>query len=92
VLWGELSGEEHLTIYGHVKGLPFGKVRVGGMGARPGGGGCCRLPRFSMAWHGRRYRHMIVYYHTYGDAISRHSNRPCSIYLKRLSRLSIADH
>ncbi|KAI8472689.1 MAG: hypothetical protein J3K34DRAFT_204610 [Monoraphidium minutum] len=27
VLWGELTGEEHLNIYGHVKGLPFATVR-----------------------------------------------------------------
>jgi hypothetical protein len=26
VLWGELSGREHLTIYGHIKGLPFSEV------------------------------------------------------------------
>jgi ABC-type multidrug transport system ATPase subunit len=26
VLWGELTGMEHLCIYGHVKGLPFSKV------------------------------------------------------------------
>lgn len=27
VLWGELSGAEHLTIAGHIKGLPWNKVR-----------------------------------------------------------------
>ena len=27
VLWGELSGREHLTIYGHVKGLRFSEVK-----------------------------------------------------------------
>lgn len=26
VLWGELTGIEHLNIYGHVKGLQFSKV------------------------------------------------------------------
>jgi hypothetical protein len=26
VLWGELTGREHLMIYGHVKGVPFSKV------------------------------------------------------------------
>jgi ABC-type multidrug transport system ATPase subunit len=26
VLWGELSGREHLTIAGHIKGLPWNKV------------------------------------------------------------------
>jgi ABC-type multidrug transport system ATPase subunit len=26
VLWGELTGQEHLAIYGHIKGLPFSKV------------------------------------------------------------------
>lgn len=30
VLWGELSGREHLTIAGHIKGLPWNKVRVRG--------------------------------------------------------------
>lgn len=28
VLWGELSGREHLTIAGHIKGLPWNKVCV----------------------------------------------------------------
>jgi hypothetical protein len=28
VLWGELSGQEHLTIAGHIKGLPWNKVCV----------------------------------------------------------------
>jgi hypothetical protein len=28
VLWNELSGVEHLTIYGHIKGLKFSEVRV----------------------------------------------------------------
>ena len=27
VLWGELSGEEHLLIYGRIKGLPAAGVR-----------------------------------------------------------------
>jgi hypothetical protein len=27
VLWGELTGSEHLAIYGHIKGLPFSTVR-----------------------------------------------------------------
>jgi hypothetical protein len=27
VLWGELTGLEHLWIYGHIKGLPFTQVR-----------------------------------------------------------------
>ncbi|KAF6264706.1 hypothetical protein COO60DRAFT_16234 [Scenedesmus sp. NREL 46B-D3] len=27
VLWGELTGREHLAIYGHIKGLPFSRVR-----------------------------------------------------------------
>jgi ABC-type multidrug transport system ATPase subunit len=27
VLWGELTGMEHLIIYGHVKGVPFSQVR-----------------------------------------------------------------
>jgi hypothetical protein len=27
VLWNELSGTEHLTIYGHIKGLKFSEVR-----------------------------------------------------------------
>jgi hypothetical protein len=27
VLWDELSGREHLTIYGHIKGLKFSEVR-----------------------------------------------------------------
>lgn len=26
VLWGELTGAEHLAIYGHIKGLPFAQV------------------------------------------------------------------
>jgi hypothetical protein len=26
VLWDELSGREHLTIYGHIKGLKFSEV------------------------------------------------------------------
>jgi ABC-type multidrug transport system ATPase subunit len=29
VLWGELTGSEHLAIYGHIKGLPFSQVREG---------------------------------------------------------------
>lgn len=28
VLWGELTGKEHLAIYGHIKGLPFSQVRA----------------------------------------------------------------
>lgn len=32
VLWNELSGMEHLTIYGHIKGLKFSEVRGGGQG------------------------------------------------------------
>ena len=28
VLWNELSGTEHLTIYGHIKGLKFSEVRA----------------------------------------------------------------
>ncbi|GBF93217.1 ABC transporter A family member [Raphidocelis subcapitata] len=28
VLWNELSGTEHLTIYGHIKGLRFSEVRA----------------------------------------------------------------
>ena len=27
ILWGELSGEEHLLIYGRIKGLPAADVR-----------------------------------------------------------------
>lgn len=27
VLWSELTGQEHLTIYGHIKGVPFDQVR-----------------------------------------------------------------
>jgi ABC-type multidrug transport system ATPase subunit len=34
VLWGELTGTEHLLIYGHVKGLPYLQVKAGA-----GGGG-----------------------------------------------------
>ena len=34
VLWNELSGTEHLTIYGHIKGLRFSEVR-GGWRAQP---------------------------------------------------------
>lgn len=30
VLWGELTGAEHLGIYGHIKGLPFAEVRACG--------------------------------------------------------------
>lgn len=30
VLWNELSGREHLTIYGHIKGLKFSEVRQPG--------------------------------------------------------------
>lgn len=33
VLWGELSGREHLTIAGHIKGLPWNKVCVCGLAA-----------------------------------------------------------
>jgi hypothetical protein len=29
VLWNELSGTEHLIIYGHIKGLRFSEVRCG---------------------------------------------------------------
>jgi ABC-type multidrug transport system ATPase subunit len=28
ILWNELTGNEHLSIYAHVKGLPRRKVRV----------------------------------------------------------------
>jgi hypothetical protein len=43
VLWNELSGHEHLIIYGHIKGLKFSEVRLwmrgrarGGRGSRAG--------------------------------------------------------
>jgi hypothetical protein len=48
VLWPELTGSEHLTIYGHVKGLPFGKARPPSpyQGDAGGGGAAPRRARF----------------------------------------------
>lgn len=37
VLWGELTGTEHLLIYGHVKGLPYLQVKAGAGGGQVAG-------------------------------------------------------
>jgi hypothetical protein len=41
VLWGELTGAEHLGIYGHIKGLPFSQV---------GGEQLCHTPGGFVCW------------------------------------------
>lgn len=38
VLWNELTGLEHLMIYGHVKGIRFSQVRAGRGGSKAS---CC---------------------------------------------------
>jgi hypothetical protein len=53
VLWGELTGAEHLNIYGHVKGVPFaevGSLPEPGMEGRQPARGLVRQCRCAEAW------------------------------------------